>query len=153
MKQSRSPIKRYFPVNLPLRAAALIVLLGCVGCKSDSTIVPVKGVVTRNGQPVKFVFLTFCPEEEGVASRGMTDAEGRFELNYDKDTKGARVGKHKVVAVFRPRNPAEEMDFASGKIKLHPDQNAITEKYGKRETTALTVEITGPRNDLELKLD
>jgi len=139
-----------------LRIAAIVplVLVLAAGCDSGPPVVPIKGVVTRGGQPFKSpLVVTFYPETGGRSSSGQTDAEGRFELNFDRDTKGAALGKHKVIVAFRPANPKEEAEFAAGRHKYHPDQNAILEKYGKRETTALMVEITAARNDLELKID
>ena len=136
-----------FAAALPF---SLVVLVGCSG---GPHIVPVKGVVTRAGQPVKGLVLTFYPEGDGRPSTGLTDDQGHFELKYDKDTKGALVGKHKVIVTFRPRNPGEGAEFAEGRIKLHPDQDVILEKFGKRETTSLSVEITNAHHDIELKLD
>jgi hypothetical protein len=139
-----------------LRIAAILplVLVIAGGCESGPRVVPIKGVVTRGGQPFKRrLLVTFTPENGGRSSTGLTDAEGRFELKFDRDTKGAALGKHKVVVAFRPANAREEAEIAAGRATLHPDQEAILDKYGKRETTALSVEITAARNDLELKID
>jgi hypothetical protein len=139
-----------------LRIAAvlpLVLFIAC-GCEGGPRVVPVKGVVTRGGQPFKSrLVVTFYPEDGGHSSSAQTDAEGRFELKFDRDIKGAALGKHKVVVAFRPANPKEEAEIAEGRAKLHPDQEAILQKFGKRETTELIVEITSPRNDLELKID
>ena len=84
----------------------------------------------------------------------MTDDQGRFELKVARDQKGVTLGTHKVVATFRSRNPQEEADHVAGKvIRFHPEQDAIFEKYGKPETTKMTVEITKATNNLELKFD
>jgi hypothetical protein len=140
--------------TLRIAASLPLVLFMACGCDSGPPVVPVKGVVLRGGQPFKSrLVVTFYPEGGGHSSSGQTDAEGRFELKFDRDTKGAVPGKHKVIVAFRPANPKEETEVAEGSRKFHPDQDAILEKYGKRETTALTVEITAARNDLELKID
>jgi hypothetical protein len=138
-----------------LRPAATLplTLLLLIGCSSGPHIVPVKGVATRGGQPVKGLLLTFSPEGDGRPSTGQTDEQGRFELKFDKDTKGALVGKHKVAVTFRPRNPGEAAEFAEGRIKLHPDQDVILEKFGNRDTTTLSVDITDSAKGIELKLD
>ena len=131
-----------------------LVLFLAIGCDSGPRVVPIKGVVMRGGQPFKApLVVTFYPENDDRISTGQTDAEGRFELKFDRDTKGAAVGKHKVVVAFRPANPTEEAQMAEGRAKFHPDQDAILAKYGKRDTTELEVEITAATNDLVLKID
>jgi hypothetical protein len=131
----------------PLRIAALftLILLLASGCSSGPRVVAVKGTATRGGQPLKNLLLTFYPDGDGRPSSAQTDADGRFDLKYDKDTLGATAGKHKVVVAFRPRSPVEPA--------FHPEQDAILEKYGKRATTALSVEIPDAGGDLQLKLD
>lgn len=140
-----------------LRSAAILpfvlaLLIGCTG--SGPTVVPVKGRVTRGGEPFKTrLSLTFYPENNGRPSTADSDSEGRFDLKFDRDTRGAVLGKHKVVVAFRPDSPMQAVDVKEGKSKYHPDQDAILKKFGKREKTALSVEITGATNDLELKID
>ena len=137
-----------------LRAAVLLgVLFLSIGCKSDPVVLPVMGVATRGGQPIKHLSLTFFPADNSRPSLGVTDEEGRFELKFDRKTKGVSVGTHKVVAAFRPRSPKEEADFAAGTITFHADQDAILEKYGKRDTTKMEVTITKAESDLQLKFD
>jgi hypothetical protein len=145
---------RQAPVKALLQAAALPCLLFLLaGCSDGPRVVAVKGVALRGDQPVKNLLLTFYPANDGRPSTAMTDEQGLFELKHDKQTKGAIVGPHKVVVAFRPRNAKEEMELRAGTLKLHPDQDAITEKYGKLETTALSVEITKAEDNLLLKLD
>ncbi len=146
------PMKPLTSCAALLRMAAILPLLVIFagGCDNGPRVVPVKGVVMRGGQPFKAsLIVTFYPESGGRPSTGVTDAEGRFELKFDKDTKGAAVGTHKVVVAFRPRNPTEE----GGNAAFHPDQDAILEKFGKKESTALSVEISHAESDLQLKLD
>jgi hypothetical protein len=138
-----------------LQAAALLGLLGSLaGCNQGPALVPVKGVATRDGKPLAFLSVIFFPADDTRPSSGRTDEEGRFELKFDSKTKGAVIGSNKVVVAFRPRSPQEEVDIAAGKVILfHPDQDAILEKYGKRETTQMSVEVTSSTKDLELKFD
>jgi hypothetical protein len=131
--------------SLAPTAGLVVLCLFPIACSSGPHVVSVKGTVTRGGLPLKNLLLTFYPEGDERPSSGQTDAEGRFDLKYDKDTKGASPGTHKVVVAFRPRSPVEPA--------FHPDQDAILEKYGKRETTALSVVITHAESDLQLKLD
>ena len=137
-----------------LQVAAVVCLLVLLsGCNSGPTVVPVTGVATRGGQPIKNLFITFFPDDGTRASTAITDDAGRFEMQITKARKGAAVGNHKVVAGYRPRTPQDEAEYAEGKLKFHPDQDAILEKYGKRDTTALSIEVSPSGNDLELKFD
>src|SRR5262249_54770418 len=72
-------------------------------------VVPVTGTVTRNGKPVPNLFINFMPEA-GRPSWGHSDEQGQFTLEYDRERKGAEVGKHKVFVKLRPAaNPKEEI--------------------------------------------
>lgn len=152
-KASASTTRVHFVKSNCNAIARAIVLLALVGCNTGPAVVPVNGVVTRGGQPVRNATLSFYPGEMGRMSTAITDEQGRFELKYQKGTKGAAVGKHKVVVKFRPRSPQEEMDVSEGKLKLHPDQDIIEQKYGKLESTPLTVEITRAEENLQILLD
>jgi hypothetical protein len=138
--------------TLRITPSLALILILMTSCNNGAAVVPVKGTVTRAGKPIKNLLLRFYPDV-GRSSTAITDADGRFELAYASDQKGAPLGAYKVVVSFRPRNPLEESDLASGIAKLHPDQEEILEKYGNLATTKITVNITQATNDLELKLD
>jgi hypothetical protein len=135
-----------------LRIASALPLLFFIvsGCDNGPRTVPVQGVVMRGGEPFKApLVIVFYPESDGRPSRGQTDAEGRFELKFDRTTKGAALGKHKVVIAFRPGGPTDEGD----KEAYQAEREEILEKFGRKDTTTLTVEITHAESDLQLKLD
>lgn len=132
--------------------APLVFLLPA--CDSGPPLAPAKGIVLRGGQPFKAkLLLRFYPEDGGHSSTAVTDAAGRFEVKFTRDTKGAIVGRHKVTVEFKPADAKAEMEFAAGTQQYHPDQAEIVDKFGKRETTPLTVEIVPGNNELTLKLD
>lgn len=82
------------PVLLLACASAAFLLCGCGGSGYDN-IAPVSGVVTLDGKPAGNVMVTFTPEGGGVASSGITDSQGKYELIYI-DAKGAQIGRHRV---------------------------------------------------------
>ena len=137
-------MKHYFRAILPL---VLVALFGCGG-----SLVSVKGTATRGGQPLKNLRITFVPDK-GPPSSADTDDQGGFELTCANQGKGAVPGKHKVTAQLMPRGSQQEMDVASGKLLLHPDQKQINDKYGKIDATPMSVEITQAESNLELKFD
>jgi hypothetical protein len=133
-------------------AFILALMLTAFGCNTGPRVVTIKGVATRKGEPIRDATLNFYPEDGSRPSWGVTDDQGRFELEYDRDTKGAIVTTHKVTATF-VRPPQAELDIAAGKLKTHPDERLIVEKFGNKETTTLRIEITKAEKDLQIKLD
>ncbi|MDY3553301.1 DUF4198 domain-containing protein [Gemmata sp. JC717] len=65
--------------------------------------VPVEGVVLKDGKPLDNVKVEFHPDREsgvvGPRSIGLTDASGRFRLQTDAGEDGAVVGAHRVILV------------------------------------------------------
>jgi hypothetical protein len=134
---------------------SLIVLVVCLmsGCGGGGpTVVPVSGVVMRDGKPVAHLHINFMPDA-GRPSWGYSDEQGQFTLEYDREHKGAEVGKHKVFVKFRPASPKEEMELLAGRRKYHPDQKAIEQKYGQLDSTPLEIEIKSSGQNVTLQLD
>ena len=78
-----------------------LALAGLAGCESKPALAPVKGKVTHAGQPVAGANVMFQPET-GIASGGVTGADGRFELQTPNDRRpGAVPGKH-LVSILKP---------------------------------------------------
>jgi len=77
--------------------ATLPVLLTIVGCGRGDypEMARVTGTVTYKGKPVPNMMVNFMPPD-GRPSWGKTDAEGKYDLAYDADYKGAKMGHHKV---------------------------------------------------------
>ena len=81
-----------------------IVILSISGC-GNSSIVPVSGKVTVNGEPVAGIRLVFSPtlvgsQDPGPWSSGLTNAAGEFTLETRYKDEGAVVGKHTVSFVY-----------------------------------------------------
>lgn len=71
-----------------------LILVGC-GNGDRPPLGTVTGMVTLSGEPLRNVEVTFTPDD-GRPSYGKTNAEGRYELDYIHDIKGAKVGKHTI---------------------------------------------------------
>lgn len=134
------------------RALWLIVLTGLAGCADGPLVVRVSGTVTRDGAPVPNLFLNFLPDQ-GRPSWGMTDAEGRYTLHYDRDQDGAVTGTHTVWVAFKPRDPGEEAAMHQGKLPMPQDLGTILKKYGSQETTPLRITIAREGQVVDLPLD
>ena len=132
-----------------------VALFAC-GCGSSAPkVVPVKGVVKHQGQPVPKLLVFFHPEK-GRSSWGRTDEEGRFELLYDAQQKGALIGNHTIYVVYDelPSDPMEIALREASRPQKKPKAIArIEAKYGKRSSSPLKQKITQPEENLRLNLD
>ncbi len=68
--------------------------LGC-GSSDQPELGQVTGTITFDGKPLTGVAVVFQPDN-GRPARGMTDAEGKYELTYIRQTKGTKVGPNRV---------------------------------------------------------
>ena len=133
---------------------ALASLALAVGCNQSSgpQIVPAGGVVLFEGQPLVGARLIFNPAT-GRPARGVSDAQGRFQLSTSKPGDGAVVGKHRV-AVIAPREGIEAMPGAGAAPAAPHPSAALPQKYSTPDTSELEFEVVaGGKNDFELKLE
>ncbi len=118
------------------RCLFLIVPLMLVGCGTGDLpqLGTVTGRVVLNDEPLKNVEITFSPDN-GRPSYGRTNDDGRYELEYLNDTKGAKVGKHTIsirsgkVAELVPqfveiKSGANQIDIA---CKLNRGKSSVAE--------------------------
>jgi len=115
---------------------ALFLTLGLLsGCGPDGPALgEVSGTVTRDGRPLDGATVIFQPEL-GKASFGRTDQEGRYELRYSKDSKGAIVGRHVV-----------EVRLAGDSTPIEP----LPPRYNTQ--TELTADVKKGRNQVDFEL-
>lgn len=123
-------------------------LLLAVGCSGDGfKLVPVSGRVTKNGQPLANVRVTFQPigENPGPGSAGTTDADGRYKLvvsSQQHQGDGAVVGKHTVrIGSVLPGEGANVTDPSIGSPDGEPltGKELIPPKYN--QDTILTFDV------------
>jgi hypothetical protein len=146
------------------RIAALVtlpVLFAFAGCgKGDyPDMARVTGTVTYKGKPVPNMMVNFMPTE-GRPSWGKTDASGKFEMIYDSDYKGVKMGHHKVY--FTPpanttidggRSDASKKAIAQAAGLTSEEMADLRTKYGLETTTKLEVDIKTDPEDLKLNLE
>lgn len=101
----------------------------------------VAGTVTLDGEPLPRALVRFLPvaHEQGRASTGFTDAEGRYEMLYIRNVKGASVGRHMVRITTRNQNEGT------------PER--VPPKYNEATTLEVTVEPGANTTDFELFSD
>lgn len=105
--------------------------LGC-GSKGDQPeLGTVNGTVTLDGQPLVGVAVVFQPDS-GRPARGMTDANGKYELTYIRQTKGTKIGANRVEIAPSEEGEVEEAETGD---EGNPDA-AAKPKSGKRVVPA-----------------
>ncbi len=131
------------------RLASLALLLAVTGC--GGPLVNASGKVTYKGQPVPSTYVTFQPKEEGQrASTGLTDDDGRFELQYSRTEPGVLRGQHTVFLTYYV-SVEEEL----GKIapKASPELKAVIARYGDAKKSPLRYEIKTNGQFIEIQLE
>ena len=124
---------------------ALVLL---AGCGSGPKTVPVSGRVTLDNKPLANATLQFVPVSGEKASElsavGTTNENGEYSLvlNTDSGTKGAVVGKYKVIIMLGAQSEAET------KPTFHKQ---LPERYNRK--TQLECEVpAGGRADANFDL-
>ena len=99
---------------------------GFTGCSGGGADYPdlgtVSGVVTVDGKPTGNILVQFSPVDGGRTAVGLTDASGRYDLDYAADAKGAAVGKHQVTLVGQSGSPNDDQLDLSGSDSPIPEQ-------------------------------
>jgi len=76
-------------------SALLLSLPGCLGPNDQPELGHVTGTITLDGKPLSGVEVVFQPDN-GRPARAATDAEGKYELRYVRDTLGTKIGHNRI---------------------------------------------------------
>ena len=117
--------------------ALWLVLIVSVGCSNGNRppLAPVEGLVTLDGQPLAGATVVFQPTR-GKASSAQTGPDGRYELIYLRDIRGAIPGQHTVTITTASES--------------QPEERLPSRYHNKTELTAL-VEPEGGEVNFDLK--
>ncbi len=140
-----------------LIVASLLTLAqsGCGGGGDQPELGQVTGTVTLDGKPLVGVAVVFQPEN-GRPARGMTDAEGKYELTYIRQTKGTKVGMNRVEIAPSEDGEVEESEAPEDDSKpagKRPKSGkpAIPARYNVR--SELKADVKGGKNTFDFKLE
>lgn len=118
-----------------IRLNSMLIVLGISmlfqpGCsQSDQPeLGKVTGTITLDGKPLSGVAVVYQPES-GRPARGMTDAEGKYELTYIRQTKGTKVGPNRVEIAPSEDGEAEEAESAD------EESQSVTKRSTSRKPT------------------
>jgi len=100
--------------------------LSGVGCgERGPEVGEVRGLVTLDGSPLANAQLVFTPAT-GRPSTGVTGEDGRYELVYLRDQKGAVLGKHTVRITTLQRSTSDRGEDPPFREKIPPQYNEVT---------------------------
>jgi hypothetical protein len=148
---------RFFSMML----IGLIVLAFLSGCgRGIPAIVPVKGTVLLNGQPLPKATIQFVPQRSDLGaeftSTAVTDEKGGFTLTCGyRDTPGATMGEHTVVISESPlpdelRSSRDYREIERYQRKL--SNRPIPTKYSSVRESPLKIEIKETQGEVKLEL-
>lgn len=126
------------------RSAAIAVVLVAAGCGDGRPrIVPTSGVVLMNGKPLTghAGFVRVVPAGARSATGRIDPADGRFSLTTYEAGDGCVEGTHPAAVIVNTTIGGTRL------VWITP------ERYGDDKTSGLTVNITGEKADIELRLE
>jgi len=133
-------------------------LLSIVGCGTPGisvNLAPVTGVFTKEGKPladIKVMLESRDPTSKAPMLFGLTNAEGKYEIQTSAGEKGAPVGLYKVF-LTQTQAPAE-FDYSKAKSGGPPKvTDVIPANYQSSNTTELSVDViaSGTNFDIAIK--
>ena len=129
--------------------AVAAVLAGCGGGDLPE-LGTVTGKVTLDDKPLVGALVVFEPEHTR-SSEGVTDTEGRYELTYKPDVKGAAVGNHVVrISKFEQDAEAEQQGEEAAAIADEHRKNLIPAAYNIR--SKLSADVKAGSNTFDFPL-
>jgi hypothetical protein len=128
----------------------LILLAGCEPA-ANPDMVPVKGTVTYKDKPVAGANVVFQSSEQG--SFGVTDEQGRFQLQTFAPGDGAPPGEYKVL-ISKMQITVPEFDQGDPQyVPPPPPKHLIPAKYADANTSGLRVTLVkGEPKDIPFEL-
>ena len=121
--------------------AAILMLSLAIGCNKKYDVIPVKGTVTYDNQPVPNMRVQFQPDD-GRVSQGPTNEDGTFEMVYTAEQMGVEPGEHKVTLLWNPPNPED----------TKPDELSQKVLNDFKANGPIEVTIDKPEKNFEIKL-
>ncbi len=148
---------RFHVVGAGLGALLLTVVAGCNKGGSDAPpLVPVSGTVTLDGKPLANASVTFLPVSStrgGRSPYGFTGPDGRYELMYDNEHKGAPEGQFEVVCNKWVMPDGSDFPRDSGQSPIEVARELLPPNYSQEGMSELkaTVPAGGGTVDFALK--
>ena len=149
--------------NTILLCLTLFLTAGCGG-DGGPTLYPASGVVTYQGNPLAGAKVAFIPSGKGAIAMATTDVEGRFEIKTGA-LSGVVAGPAAVTVTMMESNktgldpamtPEQMQEMAmAGTLQTKLDKqntSLIPERYGKAESSGLSVDVQSSQEEYNLDL-
>ncbi len=118
---------------------SLLALALVAGCSGRPRRVPVSGKVTIDGKPLTSGFIQVVPDNARAAVSRI-DSAGHFKLETYGEGDGCVLGTHRVIIV------------ANQTLSPTKTRWLAPPKYRDPSTSGVSVEIDGPKDNLEIAL-
>lgn len=121
-----------------------------LGCgESGPELAPAVGVVLLQGEPLADAAVTFQPVGGGPVASGVTDDQGRFQLETT-NRPGALVGEHRVTITKQIMTGVnEDGTVGPGGMQI---EWITPEKYASPETSGLTADVGEGNGEFRFEL-
>jgi len=129
--------------------------LGC-GRNDQPELGEVTGTIRLDGKPLVGIAVVYQPES-GRPARGTTDADGRYELIYIRNTKGTKVGPNRVeIAPSEDGETEEPLEDQDADIETEskpskPGKPKIPARYNSQSELNVDVKPGTNTFDFDLK--
>jgi len=121
--------------------ACMLLLVGCGS--GGPELASVSGVLLSDGKPVPNAMIEFFPVD-GITSTAMTDAEGKYSLNYN-DEDGAIVGQHTIqVTIGVPQTTVDPNSTEMAPPMIEPPQTIVLPEKATVESGENTMNLELP---------
>lgn len=120
-----------------------IVVPGCG--KKGPVLVPVTGLVTLDGEPLPSAVVAFEQSDGLNMATGVTNDQGRYELETHKVGKGARPGMHRVQICCSQSEAPGKTVYLAPKHYCTFDTSGLTAEVGEKRTT-LTFDLSSRKD-------
>lgn len=132
----------------------LFLQTGCSNRSDQPELGQVTGTITLDGKPLSGISVVFQPES-GRPARGMTDADGKYELTYIRQTKGTKVGPNRVEIAPSEDGEAPEAENSDEESKTTTKRSksgkpAIPSRYNAK--SELKADVKAGKNTFDFKL-
>lgn len=145
--------------RLQISCVLVLMVLFSFGCETKPksnygrlNLVNAGGTITLDGEPLANAVVSFDDPADDTFAFGMTDGNGRYELQVDSEMKGVKPGA-KVVRISTTRkilglNASEDSDAPH---KAVAPTERVPEKYNKK--SKLFVEVVSSKTGYDFELD
>lgn len=137
--------------------------LGCSDSSGIKGLVPVKGTVTYNGEPVEGATVTFAPAASGgKAAVGKTDSSGAYSLTTKDPGDGILPGDYMITVSKTEATGGLSLEEAEKWAEENPEKRPpsptltehLPEKYKVARNSGLKATVSeGDDNSIDLALE